>query len=70
MSTPASWTEHARQAIRRKPDYGDGPECPEGNHGRLYSVRRGWWCPVSSALFEATNAGHDVGPVLREGYPR
>ena len=54
---------------------GDGPACPEPNHGRTYVVtsRAGveyCWCPTSQALFGApvyTATGVKAGRLVRAG---
>lgn len=34
---------------RPRPDYGNGPPCPDSpEHGHLYELTRGAWCPVTS----------------------
>jgi hypothetical protein len=52
--------------MTRRPDFGDGPPCPEDpSHGRMYRADpprpgREWWCPVSGLMQpdpEATPAG-------------
>jgi hypothetical protein len=53
---------------RPRSQLGDGPECPEeGEHGRTYAVRAGYWCPVSQSIFAPANGGHGIGPLIRKG---